>query len=394
MKLNYWTQKSNVGRIPIVFILFLILSLFVCANTVNACVFTIGTFDSPNSNPKTTFFQGETVYGKGTCDAIGYYMLRIRDPNNNEFNSPVIYGEIIKHEWDLDKDTTLGEWNIQIGEFLGDSWIWSTKPGRIAYFDVIKRVEYNLLIDVFGIGTITKTPNQNNYITGTVVELIANPGAGWSFDRWEGDVDNNLENPTTINMNGNKTVVVHFKKESSNNEYYTGGGSNEFPVSGFSESTEIENLLPIADISFGENFQGFISVDIIFNGSQSYDPDGYITSWIWDFGDGTNGSGISVSHSYKDLGEYPVILTVTDDKGATNMSECLVLITQQNIIQSNPVNGPIDTQTTQPTGIPVVNEKTKPDSGNMSFLIFVIITLLVIILLFRYIKIKKIYKEN
>jgi PKD repeat protein len=54
-----------------------------------------------------------------------------------------------------------------------------------------------------------------------------------------------------------------------------------------------------------------------FDASASYDLDGSIVSYDWDFGDGTTGSGIAASHTYVDDGTYPVDLTVTDDLGAS-----------------------------------------------------------------------------
>jgi len=55
-----------------------------------------------------------------------------------------------------------------------------------------------------------------------------------------------------------------------------------------------------------------------FDGSGSSDPDGTIVSYEWDFGDGATGSGITVSHTYVAAGDYTVMLTVTDDDGATD----------------------------------------------------------------------------
>lgn len=50
----------------------------------------------------------------------------------------------------------------------------------------------------------------------------------------------------------------------------------------------------------------------------STDADGTITSYAWDFGDGTTGSGVTTSHPFAAPGTYTVTLTVTDDRGATN----------------------------------------------------------------------------
>jgi PKD repeat protein len=54
-----------------------------------------------------------------------------------------------------------------------------------------------------------------------------------------------------------------------------------------------------------------------FDGSSSTD-DGTITSYAWDFGDGSTGTGVSPSHTYTVSGTYTVALTVTDNGGLTN----------------------------------------------------------------------------
>ncbi len=51
--------------------------------------------------------------------------------------------------------------------------------------------------------------------------------------------------------------------------------------------------------------------------ASSADTDGTIASYAWEFGDGTNGSGSTVTHAYAEEGTYTVRLTVTDDQGAT-----------------------------------------------------------------------------
>jgi subtilisin family serine protease len=76
-----------------------------------------------------------------------------------------------------------------------------------------------------------------------------------------------------------------------------------------------ENVAPTAEIAI--NCGGLTCT---FDASGSSDSDGTITSYAWNFGDGTAGSGESTTHSYTQPGTYSVTLTVTDDDGATDNS--------------------------------------------------------------------------
>jgi PKD repeat protein len=48
------------------------------------------------------------------------------------------------------------------------------------------------------------------------------------------------------------------------------------------------------------------------------DPDGTIVSRLWDFGDGSTSSEANPSHTYLVPGDYDIVFTVVDDKGATS----------------------------------------------------------------------------
>lgn len=56
---------------------------------------------------------------------------------------------------------------------------------------------------------------------------------------------------------------------------------------------------------------------VSFNASASHASVGLITSYAWDFGDGSSGSGVSPSHAFAAPGIHNVKLTVTDELGGS-----------------------------------------------------------------------------
>jgi len=61
---------------------------------------------------------------------------------------------------------------------------------------------------------------------------------------------------------------------------------------------------------------GLTPLQVQFDATASSDPDGTIASYSWDFGDGTTGSGPTVTHAYNQPGVYTPLLQVTDNNGA------------------------------------------------------------------------------
>ena len=79
------------------------------------------------------------------------------------------------------------------------------------------------------------------------------------------------------------------------------------------------NQSPLCDT--GGPYDSVVGDSIAFDGSASSDPDGTITTYAWEFGDGDTDTGAMVSHAYTALGLYTVTLCVTDDESAESCCE-------------------------------------------------------------------------
>ncbi len=80
-----------------------------------------------------------------------------------------------------------------------------------ATFSEIPVLEYTLTTSTVGNGSISLNPTGGTYLEGTVVTLTATADSGWQFDNWSGALSGST-NPTTITMDGNKSVTANFSE--------------------------------------------------------------------------------------------------------------------------------------------------------------------------------------
>lgn len=85
---------------------------------------------------------------------------------------------------------------------------------------------------------------------------------------------------------------------------------------------------PIANFAYSPQ-QPFKGETVTFNASISYDRDGSITSYKWDFGDGnvTTVTNPIITHIYVAQGTYTVRLTVTDNDGLSHSTTKSITVT-------------------------------------------------------------------
>ena len=102
-------------------------------------------------------------------------------------------------------------------------------------------------------------------------------------------------------------------------------------------SQDAHGASPIAVVNISEHEN--VSSEVFFNASASYDIDGEIVSYEWDFGDGTTGIGRNVGHVYAHPGEYSVTLTLRDNDGNLYEKTMIVTINPEGSAQENVNNG-------------------------------------------------------
>ncbi|WP_457591413.1 PKD domain-containing protein, partial [Geoglobus sp.] len=149
-----------------------------------------------------------------------------------------------------------------------------------------------------------------------------------SYDLYFGNSANPPLNQTGL------TVTSYNVSVSAGSTYYwkvvakdSNGGTNASEVRSF-------RVMEYPSASFFYSPSAPAKTDlIIFDASSSYDPDGSIVSYSWDFGDGSSASGVTVSHIYASNGVYTVNLTVTDDDGLSDtVSKQVVIVEVSSLV--------------------------------------------------------------
>ena len=296
------------------------------SKNVNVSFF-IEAFDAVGNKANTTILDYKNLVPNRTPIAVIMYSPNIAytDVIIN-FDGSLSYdpdGTIVEYLWDFGDGNTAsvptvshsyadnGEYSVtlRIVDNLG------TLGSKVAV-QVIKNrppvaalTETAVMIDKKQVVTFDASPSYDP--DGTIVEYF------WDF-----------EDGTT----GTGVSISHSYSESG---LYTATltiTDNDGATDTISTTKVVGNKAPIA-VFFESSSNVHIEDTITFNASKSYDPDGIIVNYFWDFGDGNTGTGELVSHAYKYNRSYFVTLTVTDNDGATDIDS-----TRITVINSLPVS--------------------------------------------------------
>ena len=126
------------------------------------------------------------------------------------------------------------------------------------------------------------------------------------------------------------------------------------------------NLAPVAQP--GGPYSGQPGAAVTFDGSASSDPNGDTITYLWDFGDGAMGDGVSPSHIYAAEGIYTVSLTVNDGRLDSQISTTTadIAVPPANRAPTADAGGPY-TATTDSAVVLDGSASTDPDGDSLTF---------------------------
>jgi hypothetical protein len=138
-----------------------------------------------------------------------------RSPNQPTYH----YGDVVTLTANANSGWMFSNWSGDLSGGTNPKTI--TINGNKSVTATFSVVEYTLSVNASTGGSVTKNPSKATYHYGEVVTLTANANSGWNFLGWSGDLTGS-QNPKTITMNGNKSVLATFGQ----NEYTQTTGAN------------------------------------------------------------------------------------------------------------------------------------------------------------------------
>ncbi|MBD3218619.1 MAG: PKD domain-containing protein [candidate division Zixibacteria bacterium] len=137
--------------------------------------------------------------------------------------------------------------------------------------------------------------------------------AGTAYYEWNGDVLVNLQSDAYVGSAPDMGALE-----------YNSGDDNNQPPSAIIITDKVEGSAPLT---------------VSFDGTDSYDDDGSISSYYWDFADGTSSTDAQVSHIFPDTGNYFVNLTITDNDGARDRETVRIHVHDGTSIAAGNISG-------------------------------------------------------
>jgi uncharacterized repeat protein (TIGR02543 family) len=165
--------------------------------------------------------------------------------------APYSYGDVVALTESPNVGYTFSSWS---GDGTGAGATRNvTVTGIMSVTAHFTRNTYSLSVNTVGQGSISLN-NSGPYHYGDMVRLTANAAGGWIFSSWSGDASGSA-NPTTILIDGNKTVNATFTENQHTLTMYVLGQGTVNPGNGTHTSGATVNIEATA--ALGWSFQGW-----------------------------------------------------------------------------------------------------------------------------------------
>jgi hypothetical protein len=148
-------------------------------------------------------------------------------------------------------------------------------------------------------------------------------------------------NPSEINIiNGSKNnIEVKFSLGNVSKGYYTSTLEGKYLDGGFTIVlqlyVDINTIVPSVNFYYTPTNPIAGLTTITFTSNSTDNGGSPITSYEWDFGDGSKGSGMIVLHKYETSGLFTVKLTVTNAEGYSSFITKKIFVNENQIVQQD-----------------------------------------------------------
>jgi len=189
---------------------------------------------------------------------------------------------------------------------------------------------------------------ETNQIDGAYVESIGNaniffipPGLNYStkvegnrkgslaitriVSDGKGGIKSTYAENISINSQTKGTLIPKEESKFYGEFDFNGDGLKDKDITGYVVYSQKKNEIPKASFTVSKE-RAEVKEEIIFDASNSIDPDGENFYYEWDMGDGNKEEGERISHTYEKPGNYLVILKVSDENGLSDFDQMPIYI--------------------------------------------------------------------
>lgn len=191
--------------------------------------------------------------------------------------------------------------------------------------------------EIHDVAITSVTPSATEVVAGQPVDIeVTSENQGTETETFDVTAlrDSTEIGKETVTLNSGQTTTVTFEWDT------TGVAEGSYTISAKAsilegETDTADNFLsdgtlnvvvpPVASFTFSPSTPS-VNETVSFDASSSTPDGGTIDSYNWDFGDGTSGFGVTVTHAYSSAGEYTVTLVVEDSNELTDSEEKTVTV--------------------------------------------------------------------